>query len=75
MKHILTSADVTDDLATVFYDDAIDGYYDDGPVDWEEALERFEGSGEYDLGDSMLSPAIAKLKREVRRHRQENGLN
>ena len=71
---VITAQDVTAELVDAFYQDAIDGWYDDGPVDWEEALDRFEGGTEYDFGDSMLSPAITKLKREVRRHRRDNGL-
>lgn len=71
---ILAAADVTEAFVERFYEAAIEGWYDESAVDWEDALDRFEGGTDYDFGDSLLSPAITKLQREVRRIRRENGV-
>lgn len=42
-----------------------DGWYPKGRVDWEDFLDRLERRG-YDLGESMLSPAIKRIKAIVR---------
>ena len=78
--HIVVPADITDEFADWFYDSAIDGWYEDSGIDWEDALKRVEGVrgmhptlGELDFGDSMISPTVLKLQRKVRAIRRENG--
>lgn len=66
--------DITEAFADDFYDMAIDGRYEDSPIDWQEAINRYERYTDVDFGDSWISPAIDKLKRAVRRIRAENGL-
>ena len=71
---LVTAEDITEGFVEWFYDSAIDGWYDDGPVDWEEVIDRAEDY-EHDFGDSMLSPAILKIQRECRRIRREAGIS
>ena len=66
--------DITEAFADDFYENVIDGWYDDSSIDWEEAINRYEKYTDVDFGDSWISPAIDKLKRAVRRIRAENGL-
>ncbi len=48
-----------------------DGCYAEGPIDWDDFLYRLEGSA-YDLGDSLLSPAIRRIKAIVRELRRQS---
>lgn len=55
------------DLAKMVYE----GFYDGKKIDWDDFLDRMDGStlanGDVlDLGDSMLSPAVIKIKTHVR---------
>lgn len=70
----LSINDITEAFADDFYENVIDGRYEDSPIDWEEAINRYERYTDVDFGDSLTSPAIDKLKRAVRRIRAENGL-
>jgi hypothetical protein len=65
---------ITPEFVETFYEGAIDGWYDDGPIDWEAALLSFEHGTSWDFGTTMDSPAIRKLQRMVRQHRAENGI-
>lgn len=74
---VLSPADITDDFLESFYDEAIDGWYEDSPIDWEDAIERWEKYHKADdvtFGSQWDSPAINKLKRGIRRIRNENGI-
>ena len=77
---ILTPADITQEFAEDFYDNCVEGWYDEeGPIDWEQAIERWEdyhrgqGPGGVDLtfGPEMYGPAERKLRRLVRAIRAE----
>lgn len=61
---IRTKADadsIWEDIEEVF-----NGWYAEAPrIDWEDFLDRLEKRG-YDLGDSMLSPAIERIKKIVK---------
>ena len=71
---VYTLADMTQEFAESFYYDAIDGWYDDGPIDWEDAIERWErGVDGIDFGDQWDSPVIRKLKRLIRAIRADAG--
>ena len=55
------------DLAKNLYE----GFYEGKKIDWDDFLDRMDGAtlenGDVvDLGDSMLSPAVIKLKTYVR---------
>lgn len=51
--------------------DYLDGFYTDGPVDWEDALYRVEEAFHIDLGESMEDPTIKRIQRAVRKARKE----
>lgn len=73
-RAVLTAEDVTDEILQAATD-IVDGWYSSGPVDWADFLDRLDGkqlnSGErIDLGDSMLSLAITKIKAHVRAYRK-----
>jgi hypothetical protein len=66
----LQSADaVTEEIISLAYD-IVDGWYQEGPVDWEDVLDRLDGAtladgSLLDLGSSLTSPAIRKIKKAV----------
>lgn len=55
------------DIESVF-----DGWFSEGPIDWEDFLDRLEKGSTYDLGDSLDSPAIRRIKAIVRELRQQS---
>ncbi|MFA7295820.1 MAG: hypothetical protein WC211_01375 [Dehalococcoidia bacterium] len=74
---VLQPADITAAFVDEFYGQAIDGWYEDGPIDWEDAIERWERYHRAEgvtFGSQWDGPAILRLKRLVRAHRRENGL-
>lgn len=68
-KIIETSADA--DAIRADVEAVHDGWFaDQGRIDWESFLDRLEARG-YDLGASMQSEAVKRIKsivRELRRH-------
>lgn len=70
---IVEAADVTDAIIEQAIDTA-DGFFGSGPVDWENLIDRMESVGVDGLcfGDDWDSPAIRKIKREVRAARRES---
>jgi hypothetical protein len=67
------AADVTQEILDLALDVA-NGWHRVGRIDWEDLLDRFDGTvladGQIlDLGDSMVTPAINKIKNYVRRNR------
>ena len=71
---IVNAADVTPDVIEAAIE-LTDDWYADERVDWEEALLRLEKYHDWDLGESMESPAIKKIQREVRAHRRAEGMS
>jgi hypothetical protein len=71
---VLDISDITEDFAEDFYESCVSGWYDDGPIDWEDAIERWEkyhrksGTDGVDItfGPQMHTPAEMKLRRMVR---------
>ena len=51
-------------------EDVFDGWYSEGSIAWDDFLDRLEGST-YDLGESMESPAIRRIKAIVRELRKQ----
>lgn len=47
----------------------VDGWYAEGRVDWGDFLDRLEERTDYDLGDSLDSPLIRRVKKHVREYR------
>jgi hypothetical protein len=66
------ASDITEEIVTVATD-VVDGWYPEGRIDWEDLLERIDGTeladgSRLDMGESMMSEAITRLKREVRKY-------
>lgn len=57
---------IREDIEAVY-----DGWFaDEASIDWEYFLDRLEGRG-YDLGGSMTTPAIYRIKQIVRELRKQ----
>jgi hypothetical protein len=75
METLVVQADqVTEEILKFFYD-VVDGWYQTGRIDWEDLLDRVDGAELedgtiLDLGNSMVSPAIVKIKKCVRDYRR-----
>ncbi|MFF8283401.1 hypothetical protein ACF06W_11835 [Streptomyces albus] len=71
---IRTADDVTDEVLEIVKG-IVEGWYDEGPIDWENVWDRVEkarlddGRG-IDMGEDLDSPAIRKIKKEVRAWRR-----
>lgn len=68
MKEIRTAEDadgIREEIESVH-----DGQYSEGRIDWEDFIDRLEGHG-LDLGESMDSPAIQRIKAIVREMRRD----
>ncbi len=48
---------------------AIDGWYAEGSIDWEDFLDRVEALSDIDLGNDLLSPQIKAIKSYARKYR------
>lgn len=77
---VLTPAEITQEFAEDFYNTCVEGWYQDGePIEWEQAIERWEdyhegqGPGGVDLtfGPELEGPAERRLRRLVRAIRAE----
>lgn len=47
-----------------------DGWYPSGRIDWEDFLDRLEQQTDFDLGNSLDSPLIRRIKAHVRAYRK-----
>lgn len=65
---VVEATDVTDEIMELIYS-IVDGWYQSGRIDWEDVIDRAEDMGDLDFGDSMVSPAIKKIKSRIRRER------
>lgn len=70
-----TAQDVTEEVLDIARG-YVEGWYNDGPIDWEDVWNRMEDtrldSGHYlDMGASMDSPAMRKIQRVIRAERRE----
>jgi hypothetical protein len=70
VKEIRTAADA-DSIRGVI-ESILDGWYTDRRVDFVDLFDRLEQGDDYDLGDSLLSPAVGRIKGIVREWRKEN---
>jgi hypothetical protein len=70
---VRTAEDVTDEVLEIVQG-IVEGWYDEGRIDWEDVWDRMEksvlddGRG-IDMGDDLGSPAIKKIKSEIRKWR------
>lgn len=70
---VTAAAQATDEIQEIA-DDVIEGWYNDGPIDWADVWDRMDGTrlddGTYlDLGTQSDSPAMRKIQRKVRADR------
>jgi hypothetical protein len=70
---VRTAEDVTDEVLEIVQG-IVEGWYDEGRIDWEDVWDRMEksvlddGRG-IDMGEDLGSPAIKKIKSEIRKWR------
>jgi hypothetical protein len=70
---VRTAEDVTDE-ALEMVQGIVEGWYNEGRIDWEDVWDRMDkrvlddGRG-IDMGSDLGSPAIRKIKREIRKWR------
>lgn len=69
MKLIVNAEDVTPEILEVA-ENIVDGWYQTGPIDWENVWERMENQ-DIDLGSDLDSPAMRKIQRHIRKIRKE----
>lgn len=71
----IRTADHVDDEIIGLAHGIVDGWYTEGRIDWDDFLDRLDGSqledgSIVDLGNDMGSPAIRKIQTEVRAYRK-----
>ncbi|WP_274916813.1 hypothetical protein [Streptomyces sp. WZ-12] len=72
---VVTAEDVTEEILEIVQG-IVEGWYNEGPVDWENVWDRMEkysledGRG-IDMGGDLSSPAIRKIQREIRKWRAQ----
>lgn len=70
-----TAEDVTDEILEIVKG-IVEGWYDEGRIEWDDVWDRMErtylddGRG-IDMGEDLDSPAIRKIKREIRKWRSQ----
>jgi len=67
--------DVTEEIVKLALD-IVDGWYQEGPIDWEDVWDRLDGAELADgtrleLGIELLSRGLKKIRREVLKARKE----
>lgn len=68
MRTVIEANDVTqEDLDEAL--SIVEGWYDEGRIDWDDVWERMERYSDLDLGTEIDSPAMRKMKRYVRSER------
>lgn len=72
---IYDAEDATEEVITLATSIA-DGWYPEGPIDWEDVWDRLDGASlddgtRLDLGENLLSPALKKIKREILKARKD----
>lgn len=70
-RTITTAKDVTEEVINAALEIA-DGWYPDGPIEWDSVFDRLEGWTGWDFGTSWDTPALRKIKREVLKIRRES---
>jgi hypothetical protein len=71
---VRTAEDVTPEIIEIAQG-IVEGWYDEGRIDWEDVWDRMEksflddGRG-IDMGEDLDSPAIRKIKKEIRAWRK-----
>lgn len=70
---VTKAEDVTDEVFEIATY-AVDGWYSDGSIDWEDVWNRMDGSlladhTRLDMGTGNDSPAMRKIQRRIRAER------
>lgn len=74
---VTTAEQVTEEILSLT-EGVIEGWYNDGKVDWEDVWDRIEGSHLDDgtvlnLGNNTDTPAMRKIQRHIRQWLREGG--
>lgn len=72
---VLLRQEVTEEVLDVARN-IVDGWYQDGPIDWGDVWDRVDGSSLEDgsrihLGDSTATPAFRMIKQTILKERRE----
>lgn len=72
----VTAEDVTEEMVQAAVD-IVDGWYQGSRIDWGDVLDRLDGTllddgTRLDLGNDLTTPAIAKIKKDVRARLRES---
>lgn len=71
---LIEEADATDEVITIVMS-IVDGWYSETAIDWDDVWDRADGtelpSGEVLDIENLASPAIRRIKQEVRRIRRD----
>ena len=71
---IMQTDQVTEEIIQAAVD-IVEGWYNEGRVDWDNVWDRMDGQvlndgSEIDMGTDIESPAMRKIKREVNKRRR-----
>ncbi|MEV8399163.1 hypothetical protein [Streptomyces niveus] len=71
---VRTAEDVTPEVIEIIQG-IVEGWYDEGPIDWENVWDRadkkqLDDGRELDFGEELDSPAQRKIKKEIRAWRR-----
>ena len=69
-REVKEASDVTEDILETVQD-ITEGFYLDCNFDWESFLRRLEEWRRIDLGGSMDSPAIRKIKKHAQKCKKD----
>ena len=74
---LVTTADQVTDEVTDAARGICDGWFNDGPIDWDSVWERLDGTTladgqRIDLGPEMHSPAMQRIQRTIRKERRDS---
>jgi len=70
LTSVLRKEDVTDEIIDIVLD-VVEGWYNEGRIDWEDVWDRSEGAElkdgtELDFGTDLASPAMREIKKRIR---------
>jgi len=70
MEKITAADDVTEEMLDVFWE-IVQGWYSDTKIDWDDVFARVEHCSNWDFGSEWDTPAIRKIKREMKTRKRE----
>lgn len=74
IRRVIEAADVTPEVMAIV-EDIEEGWFNDTPIDWDDFIDRLDGSeladgSVIDMGPSMASGAIREIKKRIRELRR-----